>query len=98
MGMGQMSYTVWLKFRQLLDTCPQIPQGDLIDEERMFHDHSGELMVYIVTYIYIYTYVFIDLKEAVYAPQPDTLNHAPGVLVKICQNARYRCVTPLDIP
>ena len=98
MGMGQMSYTVWLKFRQLLDTCPQIPQVDLIDEERMFHDHSGELMVQIVTYIYIYTYVFIDLKEAVYAPQPDTLNHAPGVLVKICQNARYRCVTPLDIP
>ena len=88
-----MSYTVWLKFRQLLDTCPQIPQVDLIDDERMFHDHSGELMVYIVTYkyiyIFIYTYVFIDLKEAVYAP---------GVLVKICQNARYRWVTPLDIP
>lgn len=53
MGMGQMSYTVWLKFRQLLDTCPQIPQVDLIDEERMFHDHSGELMVYIVTYIHM---------------------------------------------
>jgi hypothetical protein len=59
MGMGQMSYTVWLKFRQLLDTCPQIPQVDLIDDERMFHDHSGELMVYIVTYKYIYIYICV---------------------------------------